>query len=285
MLDTVQMPGRHPVRVDRSRDALLTAFMTGSLFVVLPMLGGAFGYWLGAAILREGVISIVEWAGLSHGFAKASVLYQKYDVMVVGAAAFTVIPYKVFTILAGLFDLDFPRFVIASLLGRGGRFILVAGGIYFLGPRIKPFVEKYLELLTLAIAALVVLGFLSLKLISHDPLPVTPEEVAVHIVALEDPDEAVRKEAIRFLWERTEGFFGFNPTGPDDERAAAVKRWVEWFEQAHPGVPLTGSGTPGEGTEPPDGETGAIDGRIEEAPPLDELDRQESTIKMGEDAR
>ena len=158
--------------------------------------------------------------------------------MIVGAAAFTVIPYKVFTILAGLFDLDFPRFLLASAIGRGGRFILVAGGIYFLGARIKPFVEKYLELLVLAIAVLVVLGFLSIKWIQPEQPPVPPEEIATRIRALEDPDEEVRKEAIRFLWERTEAFFGYNPRGPGHERAAAAKRWVEWFVREHPDVPL-----------------------------------------------
>ena len=84
----------------------------------------------------------------------------------VGLAGFTPIPYKVFTITAGLFRLDFKRFVIASILGRGGRFYLVASLIYFFGPAIKVFLEDYFELVVIGFTVLLVGGFVLINYIS-----------------------------------------------------------------------------------------------------------------------
>ena len=85
--------------------------------------------------------------------------YQKWDVWAVAIAAFTPIPYKVFTISAGVFKLDFKRFLAASALGRSGRFFLVAGAIYLFGPAIKQLLTDYLNLFTIAFIVLLLVGF------------------------------------------------------------------------------------------------------------------------------
>jgi membrane protein DedA with SNARE-associated domain len=74
-------------------------------------------------------------------------------------AGFTPIPYKVFTIAAGVFGVGLPVFVAASILGRAGRFLLVALLVSFFGPKVEPFIKKYLGLLTLAFVILLVAGF------------------------------------------------------------------------------------------------------------------------------
>jgi membrane protein DedA with SNARE-associated domain len=74
-------------------------------------------------------------------------------------AAFTPIPYKVFTIAAGVFGVPLPVLVGASAIGRSGRFFLVATRIFFFGPAVRNFLDRYLELATVLILVLLVGGF------------------------------------------------------------------------------------------------------------------------------
>ena len=90
-------------------------------------------------------------------------LYQRYDVWAVGAAAFTPIPYKVFTITAGIAQLRFWPFMLVSVLGRGARFFLLGMAVYFFGPQIQNAIDQYFELLTISFLVLIVLGFVAVK--------------------------------------------------------------------------------------------------------------------------
>lgn len=78
-------------------------------------------------------------------------------------AAFTPIPYKVITIGAGLFKLNIVILLIASLLGRGARFFIVAGLIRIFGKKITEKIEKYFDLFSILFMILLVLGFLAIK--------------------------------------------------------------------------------------------------------------------------
>lgn len=82
-------------------------------------------------------------------------------------AGFTPIPYKVFTIAAGFFEMDFVPFLIASILSRSARFFLVAGLIGLLyrrfGNRIQMFIDRYFNLLAVAFVVLLILGFVALR--------------------------------------------------------------------------------------------------------------------------
>ena len=83
--------------------------------------------------------------------------------MAVAVAGFTPIPYKVFTISAGAFLLNFVRFVIASILSRSARFFLVAGLFFFFGPVINQFIARYFNVLSVLFVILLVLGFSALR--------------------------------------------------------------------------------------------------------------------------
>ncbi|MFA4985724.1 MAG: YqaA family protein [Candidatus Brocadiia bacterium] len=98
-------------------------------------------------------------------FFKGILFFNAYGAMAVFIAAFSPIPYKVFTISAGFFGQPFPAFVGVSILGRGGRFFLVAGLIFFFGPRIEPWIRRNLEWLVIGFTVLLILGFLMLKLL------------------------------------------------------------------------------------------------------------------------
>jgi uncharacterized membrane protein YdjX (TVP38/TMEM64 family) len=78
-------------------------------------------------------------------------------------AAFTPIPYKVFTIASGAFHINLLGFVLASLIGRGARFFLVAGLLRMVGEPMRRFIDKYFDWLALAFAVLLVGGFALIK--------------------------------------------------------------------------------------------------------------------------
>mgnify|MGYP001818941166 FL=1 len=85
--------------------------------------------------------------------------YDKYNAWATGIAGLTPLPYKLFTISGGAFAINFKVFLIASAVSRTARFMMVAGLIYVLGETAKVFIEKYLNVLTIAFVVLLVLGF------------------------------------------------------------------------------------------------------------------------------
>ncbi len=90
-------------------------------------------------------------------------LFAEWDFWVIFTAGFTPIPYKVFTITSGVFDLNLLMFSVASIIGRGARFFLVAWLIWKFGPSIKRFIDKYFNLLAVVFTLLIVWGFVLIK--------------------------------------------------------------------------------------------------------------------------
>jgi membrane protein YqaA with SNARE-associated domain len=90
-------------------------------------------------------------------------LYVEWGFWVIFTAGFTPIPYKVFTLTSGVFDINIIMFFIASIISRGARFFLVAFLIWKFGSSIKHFIEKYFNLLALVFTACLVGGFVVIK--------------------------------------------------------------------------------------------------------------------------
>lgn len=140
-----------PISLINSKLALFYAFLT----TITSVLGGMFGYLIGL----KGGRPIVKKFISDEKLYQVKLLYQKYDVWAIAVAGFSPIPYKIFTIAAGLFELNFKRFVIASIIGRGGRFFLVGSLIFFFGEKIKFFLNQYLEIFIIGLTVLLVGGF------------------------------------------------------------------------------------------------------------------------------
>lgn len=90
-------------------------------------------------------------------------LFNEWDFWVIFTAGFTPIPYKVFTVSAGVFDINLIMFFIASIISRGARFFLVAFLIWKFGPGIKRFIEKYFNSLAMGFTGLLIGGFVVIK--------------------------------------------------------------------------------------------------------------------------
>ncbi|HRK73199.1 MAG TPA: VTT domain-containing protein [Rhodothermales bacterium] len=137
--------------------------------------GGIFGYGIGHFLWYDA-------AGMFSGFAQfffdhipgfttevfehAGALYREYDFRAVMVAGLTPVPYKVATITAGVFNLNFVVFMLASAASRALRFFLIGALFYFFGRAIKAFIDKYLEILSVLFVILLVGGFLVIRWLS-----------------------------------------------------------------------------------------------------------------------
>ncbi|NGY38271.1 DedA family protein [Flavobacterium sp. XN-5] len=90
-------------------------------------------------------------------------LFVEWDFWVIFTAGFTPIPYKVFTITAGAFNINIMMFALASIISRGARFFLIAWLIWKYGASIKLFIEKYFNLLAITVTAVLIGGFVLIK--------------------------------------------------------------------------------------------------------------------------
>lgn len=127
------------------------------------VLGGMFGYLIGYAAWHAVKGFFIPYIFSQELFDKVQVLYNQNAFVALLTAAFTPIPYKVFTVAAGVFEVSFFTLVSASVLGRSARFFLVAGFLFLFGPPVKALIEKYFDWFAWALLALGVGGFLALK--------------------------------------------------------------------------------------------------------------------------
>jgi membrane protein YqaA with SNARE-associated domain len=134
------------------------AFRLALITTIGSVLGGLAGYAIGYGFMASAGQWILDVYHFHEQFEKIRALYLDYDIWAVAIAGFTPIPYKVFTIAAGAFDMDVWRFTLASLFSRGARFFLLAWLIHHYGAAIKVFIDRYFNMLTLLFMVLLI-GF------------------------------------------------------------------------------------------------------------------------------
>jgi membrane protein YqaA with SNARE-associated domain len=172
-------------------DALLIALCMGAwrrwfrfalVCSIGSVIGGILGYMIGHwafELVGEKILSIT--ASLSgsdpaellrqaqYWFNEKELWGMKVGAWAVAIAGFTPIPYKVFTIASGFFDMSIVIFVLASTISRSLRFFIVAGLIGALykryGDRIKDVIDRYFNILAIAFVVLLVLGFWTIGLL------------------------------------------------------------------------------------------------------------------------
>ena len=140
-----------PLAILNPKNAFFYAFIT----TFFSVLGGIFGYYLG----KIGGQPLIKKIVSEEKLYQVKLFYARYDVLAVIIGGFTPIPYKIFSISAGIFDINLKKFILASIIGRGGRFFLVCTLIFFFGLRIKYFLENYFEIFTIIFTLLLIGGF------------------------------------------------------------------------------------------------------------------------------
>ncbi len=119
-------------------------FRYATIATLFSVLGGVAGYGIGFGLFE----AIEPWLRESHywsAYQTSRGWFDDYGVWVVFVAGFSPIPYKVFTIAAGVAALNLPAFIVASLIGRAARFFLVAGLVKLGGQRFEDTLQKYVE--------------------------------------------------------------------------------------------------------------------------------------------
>lgn len=159
-----------PVPPDVLLIALCLAIPTRSYrFALVASLGSVAGGILGYAIGWGAWDALSPYFYLyvpgfsAEGFGQVKALFDQYDFWTVFAAGFTPIPYKIFTIASGAFQINFPVFAVASLVSRGLRFFLVAALFYYLGRPARALIEKYFNLLTILFLIVLIGALLLIK--------------------------------------------------------------------------------------------------------------------------
>jgi membrane protein YqaA with SNARE-associated domain len=130
------------------------------------VLGGAVGYCIGYGAWHAVHGLFIPYIFSQELFDRVQILYQKNAFVAILTAAFTPIPYKVFTVAAGVFEVSFWTLISASILGRSGRFLLVAGVIYLFGPPVRALLERYFDWFAWGLLALGIAGFAAVKLLT-----------------------------------------------------------------------------------------------------------------------
>ncbi len=130
---------------------------------VASVLGGVLGYLIGMFSFE-----IIEGWLQGHqrywdGYLLAQQWFDEWGVWAILLAGFSPIPYKVFTITAGVISMSFLPFVIASLIGRGARFFLVAGLIVLGGDRMESALRRHIDTVGWMVLVLAVLAYVLLR--------------------------------------------------------------------------------------------------------------------------
>lgn len=136
------------------------AFWFAFICTLGSIVGGLFGYLIGVGFYEVIGQPIINFFGYQAQFTSIGAVFQEHAFLAIVAAALTPLPYKVFTIAAGVWNVALLPFLIASVVGRGLRFFAEATLVFFLGDRVKYFIDKYFNALTWIAIILLVAGFL-----------------------------------------------------------------------------------------------------------------------------
>ena len=126
---------------------------------------GSFLWWSGAGVfsgLAQFFFDVIPGFTIEL-FYSIKIKYETWNFWVIFTAGFTPIPFKVFTVSAGAFDIDFILFLIASTISRSARFLLVRGLIWKYGETIRDFIDNYFNRLAILFTILLIGSFVLIK--------------------------------------------------------------------------------------------------------------------------
>lgn len=139
------------------------AFWYATVCSIASVLGGMLGYLIGWWVWTQVSGFFFHYVFSEKDFNTVSAMYHQNEFMAVFAAGFTPLPYKVFTIAAGVCEIGFGMFVVASACSRSARFFLEAALAWKFGPPVRVFIDKYFNWLCIGVTAAGVLGFVAVK--------------------------------------------------------------------------------------------------------------------------
>ncbi|MCK7458728.1 YqaA family protein [Idiomarina aminovorans] len=149
-----------PMAMTQPEKAWRLAFLT----TVTSVAGGILGYFLGYWAYESVVVPAVEALGYESKLLTVQSWFADWGVWIVFIAGFSPIPYKLFTVTAGVMQIAFFPFVIASAISRGMRFYLVAWLLRTGGPEMGVKLREYVDRIGWTLVILVIIGYVIAQL-------------------------------------------------------------------------------------------------------------------------
>jgi len=140
-----------------------SAWRLASLTTISSIVGGIVGYFLGFWMFEPWIQPLITDFGYQQRFDIAMDWFATWGVWVVFIAGFSPIPYKLFTVSAGFLHMAFLPFLLASAIGRGMRFFLVAGLIQWGGAAMEQKLRQWVDVLGWGLVALIVIAYIFLR--------------------------------------------------------------------------------------------------------------------------
>ncbi|MCB0271669.1 MAG: DedA family protein [Bdellovibrionales bacterium] len=144
----------------KPKKAIHYAFLT----TVFSVLGGLLGYMIGMYLWDEISPYFFRVVFSPDKFEKVKVLYENNAFFAIFISGYTPIPYKIFTITAGVFSIPLSVFIMASTMGRALRFFLFGTFIYFYGDHTRVWVQKHVQKVIVISSTLFLLIFILFKM-------------------------------------------------------------------------------------------------------------------------
>lgn len=135
------------------------AWRYATLTTITSVLGGLFGYLLGYCFFPL-VYKVIVHFGYEATYHTVEAWFNQWGFWIMFFAGFAFIPYKIFTIAAGAAHMALLPFTLGSIVGRGGRFFIVAALIRIGGLKFEQYIAKYIEYIGWAMIALLLLVYL-----------------------------------------------------------------------------------------------------------------------------
>lgn len=140
------------------------AWWYATLATLGSVVGAVIGYYIGQFLFDQVAQPIIDFYHFQEKFVYVQTLFKTYGIWIIFIAGFSPIPYKIFTITAGVVGMSIVPFLLASLVARGARFFLVAGLVYAGGDKIDALLEKRIEQIGWASIIVIVLAVLIYKI-------------------------------------------------------------------------------------------------------------------------
>ncbi len=150
-----------PMIIAAPRRAFLIAFVA----MIASVLGGLFGYYIGAFLFETVGQPIFDFYGKSDAVEAFSEKFNTYGAWAVLVAGVTPFPFKVITIMSGVTGLSLPVFIVSAIIARTLRYFIIAALLWKFGEPIRDFIERRLGLMFIVFCVLLFGGFALIGLI------------------------------------------------------------------------------------------------------------------------
>ena len=132
---------------------------------IFSVLGGMLGYCIGMYAMQI-IAPYIMTSSFSHHYMQAVHWFENSGLLLVILAGVTPFPYKIFAMAAGAMHTKFSIFVLGSILGRGLRFFMLSGLLYFFGQKLETKLRKYIDFVGIGILTIIVGGFCIYRLVA-----------------------------------------------------------------------------------------------------------------------